>query len=228
MSTAFSLEGKLGLDARDFKKGAKQASDAIEDVADDLEELPEQGKKSGSKTGDLLGSGLAKGFAALGVGALISKGLNDAMNIEVGVKRVEAQFALTADEAERYGELGGDLYADAWGESASDATASIAKVGQQLQQVGSIADDELDDITANVMAVADVFQQDFDSVLRSTGQLIRNDLAADAEEALDMITVAFQQGGDRAGDLLDTIDEYSQHWARLGIDGQEALGLIVE
>lgn len=228
MASTFSLQGKLGLDARDFKKGAQQASDAIEDIGDEMEDLPAKGKASGSKAGDLLGSGLAKGFAAVGVGALIAKTLNDAMDIEKGVDRVQAQFALTAEEAEKYGELGGELYADAWGESVTDATTSIAKVGQQLQDVGSIADDELDDISAQVMAVADVFQQDFDAVLRSSGQLIRNGLARDAQEAMDLITVAFQKGGDRAGDLLDTIDEYSQHWARLGISGSEALGLISE
>ena len=226
MASTFSLTGKLGLDSKDFVQGAKKAEKAVGDVADEMEDLPDTAKKSGGDAGNMLGLNIGKAFAAVGVTAMIGKALNDAMDIEAGVDRVEAQFALTADQAEEYGKMGGELYASAWGSSVSEATASIAKVGVRLQEVGDISEDELSAITSQVYAVSDVFGQDFDAVIRSVGNLLKNGLAVDAEQALDLLTVAFQNGNDTAGDLLDTINEYSPYWAQLGIDGDEALGLI--
>ncbi|MEK8108654.1 phage tail tape measure protein [Micromonospora sp. M12] len=45
---------------------------------------------------------------------------------------------------------------------------------------------------------------------------------------MDILTRAFQETGDQAGDLLDTYSEYSVQFAKLGLDGKEATGLLIQ
>jgi len=75
MAQSFSLTGKLGLNSKDFVKGAGQAEDAIGDVADEMEELPSTAKQAGGDAGSSLGLSIVSGFAAVGVVALLSKSL---------------------------------------------------------------------------------------------------------------------------------------------------------
>ena len=51
MAASFALQGKLGLDSKDFVKGAKQAEKAIDGVADELEELPDTAEGAGADAG---------------------------------------------------------------------------------------------------------------------------------------------------------------------------------
>jgi hypothetical protein len=55
---------------------------------------------------------------------------------------------------------------------------------------------------------------------------MRTGLAKNAQDALNIVTVGFQAGDDKAGDFLDTLNEYGTQFRKLGLDGKEATGLI--
>ena len=239
---AFSLDGKLKLDARDFVRGTSTAAKSVDQIGDAFGKLPKEAGKaadgiedeledvgdSGGKIGSNFGGNLIGGFAAIGVGAAIGgmmlQGIQTAIERDQIERTMQGKFDITAKEAERFGKIAGGLYADGWGDGLEEVATLVAKSSRKL---GIETDEALTDISAQVAATAQTFGEDFDAVLRSTSQLMENELAPSAEAALDLIVGAFQNGGDEAGDLLDTIDEYSQHWSAMGLSGEDALNQVV-
>lgn len=167
---------------------------------------------------------VGKMAGAAGIAAILGDAINRGMDAKQGVDRLTGQFRITAEEAGRYGKLAADLYADNWGDSLREVQQSVALTSKRLS-ISTNA--ELRDVAAGVYAVSDTWGTEFERVVRSISQLMQNGLAGSATEALDLITAGFQAGGDEAGDFLETIDEYSQHWAAMGLSGEQALSQIV-
>ena len=230
MASTFSLQGKLGLDAKDFVDGAKKAEKAVGDVADEMEDLPAAAKKSGSDAGDSLGSSMTGAFAALGVGAaiggLFAMAFSREMDRQNTTKVLVGQFGKTVDEADRYSKIAADLYAGNWGDSMEDVGRAIGAVDQRLVQTGQIGEDSLEGVTEKAMALADTFDTDVSDVVRSVSQLMLNGLAPDADAAMDILTTGLQNGSNAAGDLFDSVDEYSQHFAAFGLSAEDMMAMF--
>lgn len=140
---------------------------------------------------------------------------------------------LAATEAMRLFEAqtgkAGKVYEDAinnvfsmnWGETQSE----VAEVAARLTQAGVAAQD-LEAATAQTFEVMAVTGYDAEKVIDSQNKLVANGLVPNLKAAGDLIVSGFQTGGDQAGDFLDTLTEYSSHFAALGIDGPTALNLI--
>jgi phage-related minor tail protein len=194
---------------------------------------PDSGMLSGlqGKIGDLggqlggkLAGGLAAGFGAAAVGAVLVESLNRSWDQAAGLRTITAKFRLSQDEMAEYGRTASDVYANNWGDSLQQVQDVVATTAQRLSDVTG---DELGRISEQILAVSQVWGKDYQDIIRSVSQLTQNELAGSAQEALDLIVAAFQSGGDEAGDLLDTIDEYAQHWAAMGLSGEDAMNQVV-
>lgn len=212
-----AIDGEL----RQLKSSADDTGNSIKDkLSDALGGLGDKFQGIGGK----LGGKLAGGFAAIGVGALMVEALQNSWERAGGIRRITGQFRLSAEEAARYGKEAGELYADNWGESVVELQQIVATVGERLEDVTGEA---LGRISEQIVAVSETWGVDYESVIRSITQLTQNDLAGSSQEALDLIVTGFQDGADEAGDFLDTIDEYSQHWEAMGLSGEDALNMII-
>ncbi|CAM5380934.1 phage tail tape measure protein [Streptomyces californicus] len=58
--------------------------------------------------------------------------------------------------------------------------------------------------------------------------MVKTGMARDAEEAMDILVKAEQKGLNASEDLLDTFDEYSTQFRKVGIDGPMAMGLVLK
>lgn len=180
-----------------------------------------------SELGERLGNDLKGAILGVGIGAALADGIQDNLEIDAAASKVEARLNLTADEAERVGELGASLYREAWGDSTTAVIDALGRVGSGLVDLGETGDDELSRLTTQALDVAAVFDQDVNEVIRSAELLLRNNLAGSAQEAMDLLGRGFQLAGDRGDDFADTIKEYSQHFSAMGLSGEEAIGIIV-
>lgn len=168
------------------------------------------------------------GAAAIGAaaGGLLAAGLANSMEFGAAQARLEAQLGGTAEYSERIGGLAGQLYAGAYGENLAEVGDAIRMVIQQIDGMGTASDEELTTVTAQVMSLAQAFDQDLGGTVNAVGQMLKTGLADNAEHALDILTVGFQQGNDKAGDLLDTFIEYGTQFRKVGIEGEAAMGLL--
>lgn len=160
------------------------------------------------------------GFAmALGAGVMTH------LNMEAAGDKLAAQLGVGPAEAAELSKVAASVYENAWGDSIETVNLAIKGVHQNIGDV-SAAEGGLEGVTTKALALAETFDQDLTMATAAVGQLMRTGLADNAEEAFDIITTGLQSSADKSGDYLETLNEYSTQWRRVGLDGQTATGLL--
>lgn len=199
------LFAKLTISSKPMDKGLKEGESKLKGFGD-------KATKLATKFGAFFGISL--------VGSLLATlGSQD-----VGAK-VAARLGDSPDAARAYGAEAGKVYAEGWGESIGEIADTLRTVAQ-AKLVDPHNSAALEDLTRKAQILSDVFGLEVEGSVRAVQQLIRTGLVKDATEGFDLIAKASQDGLDKSGDLLDTINEYSTEFRALGINGQQAFGLI--
>jgi phage-related minor tail protein len=198
--------------------------------AGDADQLDSTIKKVGSSTdglGEKLKTG-GKAVAGLGAAAGGAYLAAFATSLDFGASqaKLEAQLGTGTPLAADAGTAAGKVYASGFGESLDAVNEAMRSVISQGVVMEDATSDEMASITESALTVADTFNLDVNGAINAVAQMLKTGLAPDAKTAFDLITRGEQQGVDKAGDLLDTITEYSTQFRKLGLDGPTALGLL--
>lgn len=177
-----------------------------------------------TKVGKTAAAGLATAGAV--AGGLFAKGLADNMNIAKANDLLAGQLGLTADEAKKAGQVSGAVYAQNWGDSIDDVNDALKAVDTNISDVGTTSKQVLGEMTTDALALKQTFGYDVADSTEAVGAILKNKLAPNAKAAFDIVTAGAQNGVDKAGDLLDTFQEYSPQFSKLGISGKDALNLL--
>lgn len=192
-------------------------------------------EKRFSGFGDHIGSVGKLGAAAftgavVAAGAVAAAGLADqffkALDREQMTANLAARLALDPAEQERAGRVAGEVWAGGYGTGLDQVNEALAAVDQNIGDLEGVTDKAMAGMSTDALNLSSVFDVDVGGTVRAVGQLIRNGLVADATAGFDVLAAGFQGGADRAGDLLDTIEEYSPSFSALGFTGEQALGVI--
>ncbi|MFE2352204.1 phage tail tape measure protein [Kitasatospora cineracea] len=167
----------------------------------------------------------AAGISAAVAGAL-GKGVADSLDASAITAKMSASMGLVGQDAADFGHLAGTLYAKGLGESMQDTADAVKGLWQSGLVDGGMED--LDALATKVMTVGKVFDQESADITRGVSQMMKTGLAQTTTEALDVITAGYQAGADKAGDYMDTLNEYSVQFKKFGLDGAAATGLIVQ
>jgi phage-related minor tail protein len=189
--------------------------------------------------GDDAGEGFSDGFldkvkgisgavAGLGIGLSLTEGITSGMERERLSDRLSAQLNLVGPQAEIAGQVAGNLYAGAWGESLDEAHDAVAAVMSSLPGMMDAPASAIEGITAKAMDLTTAFDVDMNEAVGAIGVMMRNGLATDADQAMDLMVGSLQKvpAGFR-DELFPAITEYGKHFSGLGMDGATAMGLLV-
>jgi phage-related minor tail protein len=229
------LAGLNGETANPTVKLDDKASAELDDVEKQLrKDIPDAANAGGKKASGNLSDSFADlkgaGGALLGgaIGTAIIGGLQLGMDKIQVRTRISQQFGLIESDAQRFGASAADIYADGWGEGTEEVLTSLARVNQRLVQTGVIGVEETERISKSALVLAEVFGVDVNEVIEATSKLMLNGLAPDADTALDLVATAMQGGGNAAGDLFESIDEYSVHFAAFGLSAEDMMKLFMD
>ncbi|MEO6088504.1 MAG: hypothetical protein ABIQ18_35870 [Umezawaea sp.] len=170
----------------------------------------------------------AAGFAAAGLAA---GGLGGALVESLDRGKITAALGgalgATADEAKRYGQAAGSLYAKGYGENFAEVSTAIEAVISSLGKLSGQA--EIESVSKKALDLASVFKVDLNEAVASAGILMKTGLARDAVHAFDLMSKGLQ-GVPAAvrDDLLEASDEYSVFFQGLGFTGEEAFGVLAQ
>ncbi|MER7697043.1 phage tail tape measure protein [Streptomyces sp. NPDC096095] len=208
------------------------------------------GRRVGQAAGDALGGGLRRGTddgaddavqaaeggfsrvklaaAAAGVaaGAVLMQGIAQHLEQTQITGRLGAQLGATPAVAEKYGKIAGRMYSNAVTadfQTAADAISVTMRAG--LLPSGA-TEKQIETISTKVSDLASTFELDLGQSANAVGQIMKTGLAPNAKTALDVITKGMQEMGPRADDVMDTFNEYSVIFQRLGLDVQTTTGLM--
>jgi hypothetical protein len=216
-----------------------KASQKLNKVADTFLSMG----RAASKAGELSGKSMGKltqgaGFAIKGltklpalaagtaVGALFISGLTSAMENQDATHVLAAQLGASNADMGKLGKLSGDIYKDAFGESVADVSQTLKTVFQSGLASVKDGEEKIKGVTEQVMNYSKITGEEALPVTRAISQLLKTGLAKNATEAFDLLTRGTQKGLDKSEDLLDTVNEYSTQFRKLGLNGTQAFALI--
>ncbi|MEW2034905.1 phage tail tape measure protein [Streptomyces roseifaciens] len=175
--------------------------------------------------GVLKGSLVAVGLAAA---AVLTKGFMDAIDQGAINGKIQASLGTTPETAARYGKAAGQLYAHGVTDSVEEAAQSISGVMRSGILPPDATNAQIESISSKVTNLAKTFELDLGQTSNAVGQILKNGLAKNGAEALDILTVGMQKMGPRADDMADTFNEYSTKFRDLGLSAADAMGLMAQ
>ena len=110
-----------------------------------------------------------------------------------------------------------DLYKNNYGESLNDVADAMAQVAQTTKETDP---SKIQELTKNAIVLRDTFGFEINESMRAVNMLM-DQFGMSGEEAFNLIAQGAQNGLDKNGDLLDSINEYSVHYKQLGFTSEE-------
>lgn len=166
--------------------------------------------------------------AALGIGAgkLLAANIAEGMESLANKDLFAAQVGMDPANIGEFSKAAADAFTSQWGESIEQnmQAARFAVQGGLLNR--DATDDDISAVIGNLQSLAQIMGVDVSEAARAAGQLMRGGFAESTEQAFDILVSGSQRGLDISGDWLDTVNEYSTQFRKLGLDGEEALGLL--
>ena len=153
------------------------------------------------------GIAVATGKAVVEAGKYLAE-LGD--NYNKAMNQLSASTGATGDELDALGESVKNIYAQNLGEDFNDVAEGLAAT----QKASDLAGEALEQATAAGFVLRDTFDYDISESARAASALMKN-FNISAEEAYGLIATGAQNGADKNGDLLDTLNEYSAQFAAL-------------
>ena len=126
----------------------------------------------------------------------------------------------TGTSAEAMGEFEdqiSELYKNNYGESLNDVADAMALVAQTSKETDP---SKIQELTKNAIVLRDTFGFEINETMRAANMLM-DQFGLTGEEAFNLIAQGAQNGLNKNGDLLDSINEYSVHYKQLGYSGEE-------
>ena len=197
------------------------------------------GKVAGDEVGGDMVSGIIDALGSIPIaGAVIGAGAAIAGGILLGIKQglqIEAdrdlfgaRTGLDEATAAKFGRAAGEAYANVFGDSvaANLETARTALEQGLIDPKATEADAR--QIIESLSGISQIMQTDIPETARAAGQMIKTGLADSAERAFDILVAGYQHGAGASADLMDTLTEYPVLFQRLGLSGEDAMGLLIQ
>ncbi|WP_418602474.1 transglycosylase family protein [Mycolicibacterium sp. SCSIO 43805] len=180
----------------------------------------------GTKAGPIGIALAAAGVMAFGAGKLIGDQVLAGMQMEKGRDLVQAQLGLDNTSMKTLASGATGAFVQNFGASVQENMTAAGTAIQSGLLDPNATEKQFADMVSQLDTVATVIGSDIPEVARSAGQLIKTGFAADASDAFDMIIAGQQRGLNVSGDWLDTINEYSTQFRKLGLSGADSIGLL--
>lgn len=164
----------------------------------------------------------------VGAGVAFAAGFVGSVNVDAGRAKLSASLGLTGKEAKRVGDVAGKVFAGAFGDSIETVNGAVTSVIQNMDGMGKTSSAALQRTTERALTLADVMGEDVGKVTAAVGTLMRTGLAKNSEQAFDVIKRGAELGANKQQDLLDTLTEYPTLFRNMGLNAQQATGLLVQ
>ena len=212
---------KAVLETAEVTKGVKGIKDSLEGVS--WEGITKGDKAAQNLSGSLKSAGTA---ATVGLTTpIIAAGtaaMATASTYEQATAKIQSALGLTAEEAERLGDVGASIYEDGFGESLDAVTDALITVRQNL---GDLNDADLSYVTEGVMTLSDTLGMDTTESIRGVNALM-DGFGLSAQEAMDLFVAGAQNGLNYSDELGDNLAEYGPRFAQMGFSAEEYFSIL--
>lgn len=164
------------------------------------------------------GAGLAAG-AGIGLAAFAKAGID----MQNSLNSLQAQTGSSSQEMEGMKASLENIYKGNYGESFKDIANSMAMVKQNTGLAGAA----LESTTKNALLLRDTFGKDITETTRAANGLM-NQFGLTSQEAFNLMAQGIQNGADKNGDLLDSLNEYGVQFYNLGFSAEQFTNILID
>lgn len=215
-----SAVGYLLLDSSGFKSGFQEAQGYLNTFQSKNATFQDKLKATGgllTSVGSTLTTSVT--LPLVGVGTALVKFSSDA---ETAFSGFQAKVGEVSGDLSEYREVMDDIYENNYGESFQDVADSMADV---VNILGEMDPSNLQQTTESALALRDTFGYEVPESIRTVDTLMKN-FGMTSEQAFDYIVKGQQEGLDYSGEFLDTLNEYSVQFGKLGFSADEMFNVL--
>lgn len=169
---------------------------------------------------------LGKLASVAGLALLGKEAVSSVIDLDKAVNQLGASTGVTGDKLKDYEGVLKKVYANNYGEDFNDIANAMKEI---RTQIGPVVDDwdpsALQEFTESAFALRDTFGYEINESVRAANMMM-NQFGIDGVDAYNMIAQATQNGLDKNGDLLDSINEYSVHFNKLGFYAEDMFAVL--
>lgn len=171
------------------------------------------------KVANRVSTGVAAGMAAVGTGALAAgKYMTGLANEwQQATTQVANATGAAGRELETLRGVMEDVYASGFGEDVAAIGDAVAIVDRNMKDLSKGG---LTSATKGALALQQAFDYDVAESTRAA-EAIRKNFNVSVEDAFNLIATGAQNGLDFSGELIDSINEYSVQFAKLGFSADQ-------
>lgn len=217
---------KTKTDLTALEKEAKETTEQLKKpgkTAEEMEKVEKATEKVKTKM-EGLADAAGKGMAAIGGAAAGAGAYSVKLEAEYtqALNQVQSQTGATKEEMVGLEQTMEDIYNNNFGENLNDVANSMAEVKKQTAETDPT---KLKELTENAITLRDTFGWDVSESIRAVNQLATQ-FGIDAGEAFDLVVQGAQNGLDKNGNLLDTINEYGPKFEQMGLSAQDMFAML--
>lgn len=187
----------------------------LDGVASKLEGVKGKAVLAGASVAAIGGAvitGVGKAMVSLGkLGDEYNSALND----------IAATTGLAGDGLAGMGDVMKDVYKSNFGESMADVSSGISEIYRQT----GLVEEQLAETTKGAYALKDTFGYEVTESARAAKAMMTN-FGVSGEKAMNMIAAGAQNGLDYSGEMIDSINEYSVQFAKLGFSADDMFNIF--
>lgn len=212
---------KAVLDSSGVEKGVKGVKNSLNSVTWD-------GIKKGDAAAQKLSGSLKTAGTAATVGLtapIVAAGaaaFSTAASYEQATARIQSALGLTAEEAERLGDVGEGIYENGFGTSLDAVSDALITVRQNL---GDLNEQDLEYVTQAALTLSDTLGMDVGESVRGVNALM-DGFGLSAQDAMDLFVAGAQDGLNYTDELGDNLAEYGPRFAQMGFSAQEYFSIL--
>ena len=204
------------------QKEIRNYADELDNADKELSNYSDAAKDANKSTTDLSG-----GFTVTkgALSSLVADGIKNAIGAlkdlvtesDKAYTTLQARTGMSTAEIGKFQKQIDELYAENYGENIEDIADAMSAVVQSTKETDPSAIKEL---TKYAIVLRDTFGFDFTETMRAVNMLM-DQFGVSGKEAYNLIVQGAQQGLNKNNNLLDTINEYSVHYANMGASAEE-------
>lgn len=213
---------------------SKQAEGAADDLSGSLKDVEGSAENATTSTeklkeGFTVVKGVIANLIAEGIKKLSSEfvdlakqAVNFKAEFESAMNTLQVQTGMSSKEMEKYNGIMKEMYNKNYGDSFDDIAQSIATVAQNSKEVDPA---KIQELTEGALTLRDAFGFEVNETMRAANMLI-DQFGISGEEAYNLIAQGAQNGLNKNGDLLDTINEYAVHFKQTGLSAEDFFNML--
>lgn len=157
--------------------------------------------------------------------AIAGAGVKTASEFQDAFANLDASTNLSGDALKKWQGTAENIYKNNYGESIADVSDSLATLNQLIPVSENWDDAAIQEVTESALALKDTFGYEVPESMRAARTLM-DQFGVDATKALDMIAAGKQDGLDFSGEWLDSINEYSVQFEKLGFTADDMFAIF--